>query len=784
MSLDLTLKDSENNFRMGKPSNNTVYEFEKFRLDAVHLMLYRENAEIPLGPKAVEMVLALIERRGEIVSKDELMNVVWTDSSVEESNLSQYLHVLRKTLGDTQDHKPFIETLRRRGYRFNGDVAVSEDANGHLPQRRGDAEEIKDPFLDGGGETVNQAQLQLRVQRRDNVVALADWLDDPAPYPFEPLAEMARPKQGRFGLRTAAIVATVTAGAAIFLAVFLLTGNNLRFEKDLVSMPFGEMTLSRLTTSGRTTHAAISSDGKYVAHSIADAEGDSLWVRRVDAPTGVRVAGPAPSEFVWVSFAPEGDSVYYVALDKDKGDTALLRVPVLGGPASMVGYDVGPIGFSPDGKQITYVRSDQDVTRLFVANADAGGERSIGLRQQPEYFWGYWNAPAWSPDGKTIAAQVRLSDERGQYETILGVNVEDGSQTPLTSARWNYAGQPVWLAGGEGLLVTASERAGSPVQIWHIERTSGLATRVTNDLNDYHDLSLTSDSSRLVAVQDHSVSSIWVAPVDESSRARQIATETGLVTDMAWTPDGRIIYRSNAGGGGDIWVVNADGSGSRQLTIGARATRGLAVSRDGRFIFFGSDRGGRYNIWRIDADGSGSKQLTYTSDNFYPYPTPDGTWVVFQREVLESRLWKVPTDGGEPVPLSDTRAVRPVVSADGKMIAYTYLEPGLEGSRWSIGVMSAEGGSRIKRFDLPATVMPSERVVRWSADGGIAFPNSPGGGSDIWLQPLNGRPARQLTNFKGEQIVAFDWSVDGSSLAIARGAITSDVVLINNSVSK
>jgi TolB-like protein/DNA-binding winged helix-turn-helix (wHTH) protein/Tfp pilus assembly protein PilF len=130
VSLDLDLIYSDFNFTMVKPCHYKIYEFEKFRLDTVHLMLYCGSEEIPLAPKAVETLLVLVERRGEILSKDELMETIWTDSIVEESNLAKYLHVLRNTLGNSQDGKPFIETFRRRGYRFNGDVRLVPARNG------------------------------------------------------------------------------------------------------------------------------------------------------------------------------------------------------------------------------------------------------------------------------------------------------------------------------------------------------------------------------------------------------------------------------------------------------------------------------------------------------------------------------------------------------------------------------------------------------------------------------------------------------------------------------
>jgi Tol biopolymer transport system component len=145
--------------------------------------------------------------------------------------------------------------------------------------------------------------------------------------------------------------------------------------------------------------------------------------------------------------------------------------------------------------------------------------------------------------------------------------------------------------------------------------------------------------------------------------------------------------------------------------------------------------------------------------------------------MAEPRLWKVPVDGGEAVQLTQTRAIRPSVSPNGELIAYHYLDPELERSQWSIGVVSTKGGSRLKRFDLPATV--TEKFVRWSPDGAsVAFPNTIDGVSDIWLQPLKGGPPEQLTHLKMEHIQAFEWSPDGRTLALIRGVETHDVVLI------
>jgi len=170
MSLDLDLIYSQFNFKVDKSDKNKIYEFEEFRLDAVHLMLYQKYEEIPLAPKAVETLLALVEKRGEILSKNDLMETIWTDSIVEESNLAQYLHILRKTLGKTKDGKPFIETFRRRGYRFNGEVSVGDFLAEAKPENTN--QNFTPIHAPTNGEAVREAT-------SGKVVALADWRHKP-----------------------------------------------------------------------------------------------------------------------------------------------------------------------------------------------------------------------------------------------------------------------------------------------------------------------------------------------------------------------------------------------------------------------------------------------------------------------------------------------------------------------------------------------------------------------------------------------------------------------------
>src|SRR6478672_2738530 len=108
----MSLEPKSNNYQkpLNEPKEPFCYEFEGFRLDVANLMLYRGSDEIALPPKQVETLVALVERSGEIISRQALMNRLWADAFVEESNLNQNIYILRKVLGETADRRPMIET--------------------------------------------------------------------------------------------------------------------------------------------------------------------------------------------------------------------------------------------------------------------------------------------------------------------------------------------------------------------------------------------------------------------------------------------------------------------------------------------------------------------------------------------------------------------------------------------------------------------------------------------------------------------------------------------------
>jgi eukaryotic-like serine/threonine-protein kinase len=318
-------------------------------------------------------------------------------------------------------------------------------------------------------------------------------------------------------------------------------------------------------------------------------------------------------------------------------------------------------------------------------------------------------------------------------------------------------------------------------QIWQLSYPEGDLLRITNDLNSYTTLSLTADSNAIVTVQTARISNIWTTKSEELSNARQITSGTGKLDGwlgVCWTPVNRVVYSSNAGGNFDIWIMEADGTGQKQLTVDARNNLWPAISCDGRYIVFVSDRSGSPHIWRMNLDGSELQQLTNSSGEFNPSCSPDGRWVVYTSAGAAKRtLWKISIDGGDPEELTEAYSERPVVSPNGKVIACSYHE--VQNALWKIAVIPFAGGHPIKTFAVSPTVdLPA--YVYWTANGlALTYVDTRNSVSNIWSQSIDGGPPKQLTDFRSNQIVCFGWSLDGKQLALAVGAVTSDVVLIS-----
>jgi Tol biopolymer transport system component len=496
----------------------------------------------------------------------------------------------------------------------------------------------------------------------------------------------------------------------------------------------------------------------------------------------VKIVSDVEGKIGGTTFSRDGEFIYYSLFDTDNPLGMLYQVPALGGTARrVIGGVTSPVTFSPDDKQLAFVRASAAESELLVAGLDGSGERKIASRKLPDYF-SWAGGPAWSPDGKTIACGAGTFS--GNLSgTIIAVPASGGPEKPITSQNWVSVSRALWLADGSGLIVAAvPELISAGTQIWYVSYPGGETRRITNDLNAYgtSSLGLTADSKTLVTVQADKSAQIWViAPGEDESRAKQITSGKYDGDSITWTPDGGILYTA-VGEHSDIWIVGAEGTGNKQLTADAY-TKGLGcVSPDGRYVVFSSNRSGNFNLWRMELNGNNPKQLTEgTAIDSQPTCSPDGQWVLFRSlRQGNSTFWKVPMAGGKPEQLTDKSSSWAAVSPDGKLIVLRYFDEQAKVNK--IAVLPFGGGEPIKTLDISFNFR--DVGLGWTSDSrSIIYADARDNADNIWSVALDGGPAKQLTNFKSGLIFAFEMSRDGKQIALSRGSQTDDVILLRDS---
>jgi serine/threonine protein kinase/Tol biopolymer transport system component len=272
---------------------------------------------------------------------------------------------------------------------------------------------------------------------------------------------------------------------------------------------------------------------------------------------------------------------------------------------------------------------------------------------------------------------------------------------------------------------------------------------------------------------------IWIAPAGNPSQARAVTRGTAHHRALSWAPDGSLVADSD----GEIRRLSPDGSRSLQVTATGWQYFNPIVTPDGRRLIVQASRDGRSNLWRMEMDESNAVQLTRGDADNQPQLSPDGKWVFYESLTSGAAgrwtIWKVTVEGGAASPVvagagSDFHS--PAVSPDGQWLAFRQTDVQTKQAR--IVVAPVEGGALKATFDLPPAACG---LVRWAYGGrGLSYVDDRTGASELWFQPIEGGPPKQLTRFQTGKIFSFAWSSDGAHLAVARGTRDSNLGIVKN----
>ena len=328
-----------------------------------------------------------------------------------------------------------------------------------------------------------------------------------------------------------------------------------------------------------------------------------------------------------------------------------------------------------------------------------------------------------------------------------------------------------------------------------ISRDGGEIQPLTRDTNGYSTLTVSADGKTIASVQVKLTRTVSLVPFSgaalPSGEAPLLPVQD--VANVAWTGDGKLLVSD----GRSVRRMNPDGSQPTTLLSDTNALLLDLTPCVDRYLlltwmFHGGTNGMR--IWRADNNGSNLKQLTNGSLDIYPNCSPDGKWVYYydltRLEGSNYTAMRVPLAGGQAERVESSGVQRlfavggQATSPDGKWLAFT-------ADLTTQDIQTAI--TRLALFNLaspspPRLFVPDPRIgkgadfvncLSFTPDGkSLTYVIREKGVDNIFVQPIDGSPGRQITNFTSDSINNFAWSHDGKTLAVVRVHNTSDVVLL------
>lgn len=628
----------------------------------------RGGASFHLEPKVMQVLVLLAAHPGEVLSKDRLLNAVWSGVFVGEDVLTRSISEIRRVLDDDARSPRVIQTIPKTGYRLIASVSF-QSVNGKLRP--------EDITLEAAARTTPAEAAPLPPGN-----ALGSHV---GPLVRAASAERIRPRRGY------ARMAIAILGVAIMaLAGFAWWRWRSRPAPEGANRAY---TIVPFTSyPGSEGQAAFSPDGNQIAFvwNGPKADNKDIYVKIVGTSTPLRLTTD-PAEDVGPAWSPDGRFIAFTRLSR--AGNVIYIVPAIGGPerrlytmADTTSWEYSGLTWSNDGKNLIFPDrlSHDSPSALFSLSLDTLSRTR--LTSPPPSWDGDWT-PVMSPDGARIAfirspegsvRDVYVMDAAGgaprrlthDARLVVGVTWTSDSQSVVFSSNreGEFALWKVPAAGGAIERVAAGEensyspaisRKGNLLAYshgtgkWDIVRVDlkSSARKVLIDQllssNEQDSAPQFAPDGKRIAFQSWRSGSqeIWICSADGSGPVQLTSFGGALTGSPRWSPDGRqIAFDSRPDGRAHIYLTSPDGGIPRALTSGSYNDIVPSWSPDAKVIYFGSNRNGGYQIWKIAAGGGSPQQLT-TQGGMIALASPDGQWVYYSKPQA-SGLWRIPVEGG------------------------------------------------------------------------------------------------------------------------------------------
>jgi Tol biopolymer transport system component/DNA-binding winged helix-turn-helix (wHTH) protein len=602
--------------------------FGAFELDLRTGELRKHGIRRKIQDQPFQVLQALVERPGELVTREELQRRIWPEGTFVDfdQSLNRAVNKAREALGDSAENPRYIETMARRGYRF---------------------------------------------------IAPVEGAPKPEPKPAPPPAPPGRPWRKIFWI---AVGVLATVGPGLWLT----------HERAPLPPP-RVVPLTTLTGTERFPafspdgkHLAFTWDGE-------KGDNIDIYVKTVGNVTARRLTShPAPD--LYPAWSPDGRQIAYFSARGVSGGRGIYLVSPDGGPERKVSdlpTDSRPC-WTPDGKYLLVAkRYDQTQPEtedgaLYLIPVESEGAPRRVLAPPPATWY---RDPAFARDGRSLAFASCTGTRDGSRCSLQVTGVQAGlvpSSKPrqITAQSWLIRGL-AWMPDGSSLIYAGAVMEPSP-RLWRVNVRNGKEPeRVELSGAGAWDPSIDFKTGRLAFSRSLTHDNIW--RLETGGKPAPFLTSSARDYSPQYSPDGRrIAFKSSREGTKQaVWVANADGTEPTQVTnIGSPNSGSPRWSPDGRWLAFDAfEKDSGWDVWVVEASGSSPRQLTHgPADNVIPSWSRDGSSIYFaSKRSGRFEIWRMPAGGGTAVQVTHTGGFVALESTDGKTLYYTLSESGTEG---------------------------------------------------------------------------------------------------------
>jgi Tol biopolymer transport system component/DNA-binding winged helix-turn-helix (wHTH) protein len=614
---------------MGNSTQRPVTRFQDFEVDLEAGEIWKAGRRLKVQDQPFRVLAALLERPGQIVTREELRQLIWPEQSSGDFDHAINLAItkLRATMGDSAGVPHLIETLPRRGYRFIAPL-----------------KEQSDP--------------------------------PPAPLSAQPKEQTDPPQAKEPSPRASRNLWLIVAASALILllsAVTLLRVFRTHREQPATA---GEI-VPLVSMPGLQYQPAASPDGSQVAFVYSGAPHPGLYIALVGGQKPLQLTeNGGDQDPAW---SPDGRQIAFARFRDGDSQKSLYVIPALGGSerrlytaAFPIWGDCNAMDWSPDGKSLIFSESLENGTkgRLSLLSLSGLTTRPLTFPRNQQFDCD----PVFSPDGATVAfASGPMGSNPGD---LFVVNVAGGQPLRLTTG--NSGGHPAWTEDGTEIVYSSPAKGAQT--LWRISASGGMPQRVAGAGANAYEPSISRTGNQLAYKVDNQRDTIWRLDLKDERHALappvRLLSGRGVAFRPSYSPDGKkIVFESDRMGYSDLWMCDSDGSNCSQLTA-IHGTSGTARwSPDGRYISFESVAEEYYQVGIIEMpDGTPRMLTTFPgADNGAPNWSRDGDWIYFYsgHDRGGYQLWKVPRKGGSPVQVTTKGGVYGIESMDGRFLYYT-----------------------------------------------------------------------------------------------------------------